>query len=209
MLKQISALTAMWAIAPVSFAQKRSEGRYDTLEHPVPTETPDKIEVLSFFHYGCNHCRAFDPLLEEWAEKLPADVQLHRIPAIWGEPLKELGRLYFTEERTDTVGLLHEAAFAAVQDQRLPLYTEEGVREWIKNFDIDGKAFMDTYKSFGVASAVKRADQTCRAYKLEGVPTLAVDGRYTTSASKAGSPAGSLRVVDELIAKVREERQKG
>jgi len=38
------------------------------------------------------------------------------------------------------------------------------------------------------------------------VPTLAVDGRFLTSASMAGSHESALKVVDQLIERVRKER---
>ena len=39
-----------------------------------------KIEVVEFFCYGCPHCNAFEPTLDAWAKKLPADVVFRRVP---------------------------------------------------------------------------------------------------------------------------------
>jgi thiol:disulfide interchange protein DsbA len=41
---------------------------------------------------------------------------------------------------------------------------------------------------------------------VQGVPTMAVDGRFLTSASLTGSHEATLKVVDQLIARVRSER---
>lgn len=210
-LKQLSALAALSALAPASFAhaEEAGGGRFDTLRAPVPSETPGKVDVLEFFHYGCPHCRDFDPLLETWLKTVPTDVVVRRVPVIWNEQLRGLARLYYTIERTETLHTLHSKVFAAVQSERKPLHTEAGVAEWIKPFGVDEKVFMDTYKSFGVQSLVKRAEQIARNYSVNAVPTMAVGGRYVTSASRAGSHENALKVVDELIAKVRGEQAKG
>jgi thiol:disulfide interchange protein DsbA len=70
----------------------------------------------------------------------------------------------------------------------------------------DPAKFMDAYKSFGVNSKLQRADQLARAMKIQGVPTVAVDGRFLTSASMAGSHDGALQVVDQLVERIRKER---
>ena len=67
--------------APVSrrgnAAFRMMRGAYRKL--PVSTDAKGKVEVLEFFHYGCPHCRNFDPLLEQWVRKLPADVVIEAI----------------------------------------------------------------------------------------------------------------------------------
>jgi thiol:disulfide interchange protein DsbA len=65
---------------------------------------------------------------------------------------------------------------------------------------------MDAYKSFGVNSMLQRADQLGRAMRIKGVPTVAVDGRFLTSASMAGGHPEALKAVDQLIERIRKER---
>lgn len=200
-LQQLSALAALSAVGPLAHAQRQT---FQPVEPAVPPETPGKVEVIEFFHYGCPHCRDFDPLIEHWLKKLPKDVAFRRVPAIWGnEQLLGLARLYYAIEMSGAIEQLHPAVFPAVQDRKQPLHTEEGVRAWLGGFQLDAKAFMANYKSFGMGAMLKRAEQTAVAFKVRGVPTMAVGGRFTTSASLTGGHEQTLRVVDELIAKAR------
>ena len=50
------------------------------LAQPAPVPAGGKIEVIEFFWYGCPHCNSFEPALEAWVKKLPADVAFRRIP---------------------------------------------------------------------------------------------------------------------------------
>ncbi|HRQ57454.1 MAG TPA: thiol:disulfide interchange protein DsbA/DsbL [Azoarcus taiwanensis] len=202
-LKHLGLLSAAGA-APLAFAQQRAP--FETLANRVPSEVEGKIEVIEFFHYGCPHCRNFHPLVKDWLTRLPEDVAFRKVPAIWGnEQLRGLARLYYTGERTETLGLIEEAIFAAVQDERRAIHTEEGVRNWITRFDFDHAAFMDTYKSFALQATIQRADQIARTYRIQGVPTVAVGGRFITSASMTGSHQGTLEVVDQLLERIRNE----
>lgn len=209
-LQQLGALALLASPAAQVFAQRAAGPGFQTLDPAVPTAAKGTIEVIEFFHYGCPHCRDFDPLLGQWIKRLPADVSFIRVPAIWGNPqLLGLARLYYTLEVTGQVESLHEAVFVAVQEDKSPLHTEDAVREWAGKHKVDVKVFMDTYKSFGVQSMVQRADQTARAYKIQGVPTMAVDGRFLTSASMTGSHEATLKQVDQLLARVRTEPRRG
>ena len=58
----------------------RRHGTTSRLSQPVPVAPAGKIEVIEFFWYGCPHCNAFEPALEAWAKKLPADVAFRRVP---------------------------------------------------------------------------------------------------------------------------------
>ena len=205
-LKQIAVLAALASPAAGAWAK---EEPFQVLNPAQATDNPAKIEVVEFFHYGCPHCRNFDPLLEAWVKKLPQDVVFLRVPAIWNNPqLAGLAQLYFAAETAGELHALHSKVFAAVQDDRLPLDTEAAVGDWIKGKVADPKKFMEAYKSFGVRSMVQRADQRGRAMKIQGVPTLAIDGKFLTSASMAGSHEAALKTADELLARVRKERGK-
>lgn len=204
-LKQLAAVAGLAAMAGKVGAQQP----FVEVSPPQPTGDAARVEVLEFFHYGCPHCRDLDPLLEKWIEGLPKDVDFKRVPAIWGNPqLRELARFYYTLEVTGDLHALHSKAFGALQTDKVPLNTEDGVRAWVTRQGVDVKRFMSTYKSFGVESMVQRADQIARAYKIQGVPTLAIDGRFLTSASMAGTHANSLTVADQLIQRARAAHSK-
>ena len=205
MLKQMAAVVGVAAMAGKVSAQQP----FAEVNPPQPTGDAGKIEVLEFFHYGCPHCRDFDPLLEKWVAALPKDVEFKRVPAIWGNAqLKELARFYYTLEVTGELHALHSKVFTALQSDKVPLNTEDGVRAWIAKQGGDEKRFMETYKSFGVQSMVQRADQIARAYKIQGVPTLAIDGKYLTAGSMAGTHENALKVADQLIQRVLAARPK-
>jgi len=207
-LKQLAALAGLSAVGLPAFAQAAEQ--YEPVSPPQPTADASKIEVLEFFHYGCPHCRHFDPLVEEWLKHIPADVTFSRVPAIWGNPnLRALAQFYYAMEAAGIAEQLHPKVFEAFQDKKVPLNTEEGAIQWVQDNGFDGKKFADAYKSFGVRGKVQRADQLARNYRIRGVPTLAIDGQFLTSASMAGSHEEALKVADQLIARVRQSKTKG
>ncbi len=200
-------LAGLALVLPASSAAWANNGTYQVLNPEQKGDDPSKIEVIEFFHYGCPHCRDFDPLITVWKKKLPADVAFRAVPAVWNNAqLGGLARLYYTAEISGELAKLQESIFAAVQDEKRPLFNEEQVREWVTGKVADPARFMETYKSFGVGSLVQRADQLARAMKIQGVPSVVVDGKYLTSASMSGSHENTLKVADELIERARKER---
>lgn len=207
-LKHLSALAAVGGLGLPAWAQGSGKG-FELVSPPQPTEAKGKIEVLEFFHYGCPHCKSFDPLLEQWVKKLPADVSFTRVPVAWGNgQLAGLAKLAMTLEATGDWARLHGQIFDAVQTEKLPLHTESAAQEWVAKKGVDAKKFAEAYRSFGVNMRTKRMDELARNYKIDGVPTLAIGGRYLTSGSTAGSHEAALQVADQLIAKIRGERGK-
>jgi thiol:disulfide interchange protein DsbA len=51
------------------------------------------------------------------------------------------------------------------------------------------------------------ADQDASAAQIEGVPSLAVDGKYLVNSKAAGSYEDLLRITDTVIAKARQDRK--
>lgn len=196
--------TAAFAALSVTPSLLLAADPFEVLATPVPQDSSGKIEVLEFFHYGCPHCRNFYPLIQEWKKSLPDDVRFSAVPAIWGrEQLRALARLYYAAEGMGVLEKVEPAVFVAIQDEKKPLFTEAEVRAWIGSTGVKADEFMDIYSSFAVQGQVQRADQLARTYRVQGVPTVAVGGRYLTSASLSGSHANTLKVVDQLVERIR------
>ncbi len=196
----LAALTAAAAfLAPAVSAQPKAGADYTELKAAQPVEAKGKVEVLEFFWYRCPHCYSLEPVLEPWTKKLPADVQFRRIPAVLADNWATDARFFYAFEALGVLDKVHKAFFDAIHRDRLNLSSEPAVTEWLKKNGIDRAKFDDAYKSFGVQAKVKRAAQLSAAYQLDGVPLLAVQGKYTISAEQGGSQNGMLATTDQMI----------
>ena len=181
---------------------------YVTLKTPVPVESGGKIEVLEFFQYSCPHCASYDPYLQAWRKKLPSDVDYKRIPIAWDNSTMPHVRIYYTLETLGKLDDMHQKVFTAIQKNRQPMVNPEQIADFMAANGIDRKQWIDTYNSFSVAARSNRAGQLWRAYKIDGTPAVAVDGKFTTAPSMVGSREGSLIVLDYLVQRARAEKSK-
>jgi protein dithiol oxidoreductase (disulfide-forming) len=181
---------------------------YVTLKTPVPVESGGKIEVLEFFQYSCPHCASYDPYLQAWKKKLPSDVDYKRIPIAWDNSTMPHVRIYYALETLGKLDDMHQKVFTAIQKNKQPMLNPDQIADFMAANGIDRKQWIDTYNSFSVAARSNRAGQLWRAYKIDGTPAVAVDGKFTTAPSMVGSREGSLVVLDYLVQRARTEKSK-
>jgi protein dithiol oxidoreductase (disulfide-forming) len=185
---------------------------YVRLEQPAPVAAAGKIEVVEFFWYECPHCNAFEPALETWSKKLPANVALRRVPVWFQEtPFAAQQRLFYTLEALGLVPTLQRKVFAAIHNDRARLRTPEDMAAFALKNGADPIRFMTTYASPEVAAQCQQARQLADAYKIDAVPAMGVQGRYYTNGNLANAgqpslgPAAAndrlLGVVDALVRK--------
>lgn len=198
-----AAMGSALTVALPSFAQ--TVGKDYTLISPVqPTEDAGKIEVIEFFSYGCPHCAEFNPLVVAWAAKLPGDVVFKKVPITFGRAAwANTSRLYYTLDITGDLARLESEVFKAIHVERVNLFDERTLNEWVAKKGVDAKKFADTFKSFGVNSKVSRADQMAQAFRIQGVPALAIDGKFMVGGQSFNE---QLAVADKLIVKARSEK---
>jgi thiol:disulfide interchange protein DsbA len=211
-MKLLRALLTMLAagifVAQPLFAAEPVEGKqYTRLQTPQPTAQNGKVEVVEFFWYGCPHCADFEPMLQAWVKKLPADVSFKKVPAVFNEKWAQGARIYYTLEAMDLLGKLHVAVFDAMVKQRINLGDEKILLDWMAKQGVDTKKFVDMYKSFSVEGKVRQAVEMTQEYGFGGVPVVIVGGKYMP-APDIGSFPDMLRVVDGLIVKNRAEIKK-
>ncbi|MES2246947.1 MAG: thiol:disulfide interchange protein DsbA/DsbL [Pseudomonadota bacterium] len=175
------------------------------LDKRVPVDaSAGKVEVVEFFSYNCPHCNDFEPSLEAWVKAAPKEVAFRRIPVPFvGNDVEAKQRLYFTLEAMGKLEEYHPKVFAAIHAQRQNLNGEANIQAWAERAGLDGAKFKETFASFGVASKARRASQQTEAYKVAGVPALAVAGRWYVDGETAGSMAKVLQVATFLIGEAK------
>jgi thiol:disulfide interchange protein DsbA len=177
---------------------------YTKLAQPVAVSVPaGKVEVLEFFSYGCPHCYSLEPTLETWAKRLPADVVFKRVPVGFNALYENYQRIYYALEAMGQVEHMHRKVFDAIHQQRQRLDKEADIAAFMTANGVDGAKFLDLYKSFSVQTKARQAQQLSQSYKIDGVPAMAVQGRFVTSGSQAGSNERALAVTDALVQSVR------
>jgi thiol:disulfide interchange protein DsbA len=181
---------------------------YDQLPIRVETADPSKIEVVEVFSYGCSHCFDFQPTIEAWRAKQPADVQFRRVPAVFRDDWKILAQAFYAAEALGVIDKVNRPIFEAIHLKGLnPGDPAVLAAVFNESAGVDGEEFLKVLNSFGVRSKVLQADAQGRMYRLKGTPTLIVDGKYTVYGQSAvGGNADRLSVVDYLVAKERAAR---
>jgi thiol:disulfide interchange protein DsbA len=200
----VSALAALPFAAPL-VATAQGPG-YGELKPPQPVESGGRIEVLEFFWYGCPHCYSLEPVIESWSRRLPSDVQFRRVPAVFNDRWALDAVIFYTLDSLGLLEKLHRPLFDAIHRDRLRTDNKAARDEWLAKNGVDVKKFDENFKSFGVQSKVKRAAQQTVAYKIDGTPAMAVQGRYTVSAEQGGSQQGMLQTVDRLVDMARKQK---
>jgi thiol:disulfide interchange protein DsbA len=182
---------------------------YTRLVPAQPTSVPPgQVEVLEFFWYACPHCYALDPLVESWKKTKPAYITFIRVPVMWNESHRSLARLFYTLESLGKLEALHTAIFKEIQVSNDPLVdpgnndaaTERIQTTFAKNQGISPEAFKTAYHSFAVETALQRADQLTQRYRVDGVPTFVVNGKFIADVATAQGEDRILPLVSDLAA---------
>lgn len=182
---------------------------YLELTPPLANNAPaGKVEVIEFFWYSCPHCYQFEPSFDAWVARQADDVVIHRVPIAFQQNANFVPqqKLYYTLEAMELLPTLHVAVFDAIHKERKRLVRDEDIFAWVESKGVDRQKFEEIYNSFAIANSVRRATQIQDEYRLEGVPALAVAGKYYTDGTKTGSMGKALEVVDFLVEKERQAR---
>ncbi len=206
MLKQLMTGLIVFFAAGLAQAQPTAGVEYRELSSAQPADAAGKIEIIEFFWYGCPHCYNFEPVIEPWVKKLAKDVQFRRVPAIFNPEWEQGARAYYALEAIGERQRLHKPLFDAVHTgARLRVANEAALTEWLGTQGVDTKKFAAAYRSFSVEGKVKRAAQLTQAYKIEGVPAMAVNGKYVVVTDNIKSFDQMLAVADHLIDQSRKQ----
>jgi thiol:disulfide interchange protein DsbA len=181
---------------------------YRVLPITQPIDAKGKVEVIEFFWYGCPHCYEFEPELKGWIKRQNKDVVFKKVPIAFREELMPHSQLFYALETLGKGDALNDKVMFAMHRENKRLLNENEIADWVAAQGVDRNVFLAAYRSFAVLSKARAANQLGNAYRIDGVPTVAVQGKYITSPSIAGSRAKAVNIMDFLVNKVRKDGYK-
>lgn len=186
---------------------KYSEGKhYERVPNAGPRwGDPTKIEVFEFFMYGCPHCFDMEPHINRWEAQKPANARLVKLPVVWNQIAMLHGQIFFTAEVLARNGVIkdanafHMAVFQEIHRRGNRLASETAIQNLFARFNVSSEDFDKTWNSFEVNQLLLKTNNLMRAYKIDAVPAVIVNGKYRTGASEAGGYPQLLELINELI----------
>ena len=197
-----SALLALLAAANSPAEEFVVGQHYQEVKPAVATSTAaDKVEVLELFWYGCPHCYAFEPQLQEWLKNKADYIEFVRVPAVFAQNWEVHARAFSAAQQLGVLDKLNGPMFDAIHKEGRKLGSQEEVTQFFADKGVSAEDFKKAYNSFDVDTKTRRAIALTREYGITGVPALIVNGKYRSSAQEAGDFASLLKLVDYLAAK--------
>lgn len=209
--------------APPVHAQQQQdwvEGKHYSEIKPVqrpPDAQQGVIEVTEVFSYGCIYRNRALPLMDKIRKSLPSNAHMGYLPAAFnaGESWPMFQRVYYSAVALGLMPKMHETLFSGVWSSneiavveadgrklKSPQPTIEDAAKFVaKKAGIKPEQFLATAKSFSVDANCRRADQIVKAYKIQGTPSLVVNGHYLVNMSSVKAESELIELVNWLVAK--------
>jgi thiol:disulfide interchange protein DsbA len=207
-LKLASAATPEPKTMPSAF----KEGvHYQRLLPTQPTSAPPgKVEVVEVFWYGCPHCFALESKLEAWRlteatageqKGKPSYVVFQRLPSAINDTALFHARVFYAAELLGKLDTLHTQIFREIHLNGNPLNTMDKAKAFFTAHGVAQAEFDKVFESFALESKLQNANMLVRRYRITGVPTFVVNGKFTTDVASAGGEDQLLQLLNELAAR--------
>ena len=199
-------LLAMLPLAACAAEPKQlAEGEdYELIAEPGPfAPLAGKIEVVEVFGYTCPHCAHFEPMIEAWRAKQPADVRFTAVPAPFGGYWDAYARAYYAAEQVGVLKRSHADVFRALHEQHsLPVQnvSPQELGTFYAAYGVTPERFVEALRSDEVQQKFADARAFVRRTRIPGTPSLIVNGKYLV---KGNGFEQLLRNTEALIARER------
>ena len=178
---QATSLVTLLSFGSASFGQIErfvAGTHYQEIANPVNTNDSSKVEVIEAFWYGCSHCFRFEPLIADWEDNTPDYVDFARFPALWNGLMKVHAQVYYAAEALESLDVLHEQIFNAINVERNMLQNEDQIGELFEQHGVSQSDFESAFNSFSVRTKVNQAEKRMTDYGIRSTPNMIVNGKY-------------------------------
>lgn len=199
-------LTSLAAHASLAQSSESFElgTHYNRLTPTQPTSSsPQQVEVAEIFWYGCPHCNTFDPILNAWDDNKAEYISFVRIPAVWNPLVRLHAQAFYTAEVLGRGEEMHDLFFAEIHNHGNYLDSPDKLAAFFAGFGVSREAFADAFNSIEVNEQLQRAEELNRRYQISSVPSIVVNGKYTSNASMTGTYERLIELIDFLSSEER------
>lgn len=179
---------------------------YVTIANGQPfANTKGKVEIAEVFGYWCHHCNDFQPMVDAFKAKLPADVDFVYVPATF-DANDPFAKAYFAARQLKLPASVHGDIFRAVHEQQsLPRNASDAeLADFHARYGVKADAFLAAMNSRAVAAQLRWARKFIETAQIQGTPMLVVAGKYRVLGQ---TKQDSLRIAAQLAAQVRAQRR--
>ncbi len=184
-------------LTPTSAAAQQG---YEEIKPAQNTTDQENVEVLEFFWFGCPHCFAFEPSIDDWAANIPENTVFIREAPPLNPSWETHSQAFYASEILGISEKFVPAMFNAIHKEKKRMRKPSDIAKLAATFGVEEKAFTDAMKSFGVQTRMNRAMQLARGAGITGVPSLTVNGKYRISSGSAGSHEGMIAAINQTVA---------
>ncbi|HEY3487657.1 MAG TPA: thiol:disulfide interchange protein DsbA/DsbL [Gammaproteobacteria bacterium] len=163
-----------------------------------PPAVAGQVEVIEFFSYMCPHCADLAPHLKRWEKTKPANAKVTYVPAAFRESWILPAKAFYAFEILGVLEKAHPLMFNAIHVQRKPIETPEQIADLMTGI-VNKQKLLDTLDSFAVDSRLRQGMVRTQKYRITGVPSIAVNGKYMTDGGLAGNYDNLLKIIDHLV----------
>ncbi|WP_066566660.1 thiol:disulfide interchange protein DsbA/DsbL [Snodgrassella sp. CFCC 13594] len=204
-MKKIALLMAT-LVGTMGVAYGATEGvNYTVLPKTMPQSQPGKVEVAQFFWYKCPHCNDLDPVMLKHSKTFASDTYLRPIHVVWDPSFMTFARIAAAVNDSGLYNQATPAIFNAFFRQQLDLSNEATFKDWAnKQTGFDGKKLLAAYNAPKSLTEAKQMQELTTKYNITATPTVIIGGKYQVNWS--GNFNKDMQVIDDLVAKVRQER---
>ena len=192
------------------------EAQFREFEHyrELPTKfeagdiDSDRVVVTEMFSYSCIHCFNFETDLEAWLERQTDTVDFRREHVVFSGAGLSLAKAFYAAEELGITDKIHHSLFSAIHVNGLRMnQIDLLVRLFEGRGETSAEDFKAVFNGFAVENRIRRSDTLVRTWRIEGTPTIVVNGQYLAGGSHARTPGQILAVVDFLVGKVLTDRE--
>ncbi|MEJ0037122.1 MAG: thiol:disulfide interchange protein DsbA/DsbL [Gammaproteobacteria bacterium] len=205
-------LAAMPADQQLPGGKWKAGTNYTPLVPAQPTNVgPGKVEVVEVFWFGCPHCNALEPFIQSWLKNKPEYVELVRVPVMWGPVHRAHAKLFYMLRALNRTDLDQKVFDTIHKDGNMLVANDEQATrkmqlDFLKANGVSAEDFNKAWDSFTVSTGLQRAEQLTERYKVNGVPLIVINGKYTTDVGMAGGPGQLLQLINDLAASEKQRR---
>ena len=116
---------------------------------------------------------------------------------------------YYVLQQLGELERLHGLLFDAIHRQKLKFSNQQDFVTWLTLAGVEEEKANAVYESFSVQVNLNKAKANTYKYRIQGVPTFIVNGKYLVDSTHAGSQKKIFEVVDYLIQKESQQAVTG